>query len=58
MLGKEYDISKIIVYTRTDCCQSRIQNSNIILLDSQKNVIQTINYGSPKYRKEFIITQN
>jgi hypothetical protein len=56
-LRKEYDIGKIVIYTRTDCCTSRINNSNIQLIDSSGNITQEINYGSAEYRKEFIITQ-
>lgn len=56
-LGKEYDIGKIVIYTRTDCCTNRINNSNIQLIDSSGGITQEINYGSAAYRKEFIITQ-
>lgn len=54
-LGTDYDIRKIIIYTRTDCCQGRISGSNIKLLDSSRKTVKMINYGSASYRKEFII---
>ena len=54
-LGLDYSIRKIVIYTRTDCCQNRINNSLIRLLDSNKKITKTINYGSAKYRKEFNI---
>jgi hypothetical protein len=54
-LGTDYDVRKIIIYTRTDCCQSRISGSSIKLLDSSRKTVKMINYGSATYRKEFII---
>lgn len=55
-LGREYSIGKLVIYTRTDCCMNRINDSNIQLINSDGNVSQQINYGSAQYRKEFIIT--
>jgi len=54
-LGNDYDLRKIVIYTRTDCCQNRINGSNIKLLDSSRKTVKIINYGSASYRKEFNI---
>ena len=52
-LGKEYDISKVVIYNRTDCCQTRINNSIIKLLKSNRSLYKSANYGIQKPIKTF-----
>lgn len=38
-LGSAYDITKVIIYNRTDCCAERMNPARIILRDGQQNVV-------------------
>ncbi len=40
-LGSEHDITKIVVYNRTDCCSGRTAGSTLQILDKDKNVTWT-----------------
>ena len=54
-LGKEYDIHEIKIYNRTDCCQTRINNSVIKLLHSNRKLFKAINYGINSPIKSFFV---
>ena len=54
-LLKPYELSKIIVYNRTDCCNNRLRNANITLLGEGRKFISKINYGNEQKRKIFTI---
>ena len=54
-LLKPYELSKIIVYNRTDCCNNRLRNANITLLGEGRKFISKIDYGNEQKRKIFTI---
>ena len=38
-LGAMYDITKILIFNRTDCCMDRINPASIQLLDDEKELV-------------------
>ena len=52
-LKKDYDISKIVVYNRSDCCQIRLNNAKIHLLKKDGSLFKEIIYGSASPIKTF-----
>jgi hypothetical protein len=50
-LGKEVDVSKVIVRNRTDCCSNRINGAYILLLDSNQRVF----YKSPPFANSKLV---
>jgi hypothetical protein len=54
-LGKEYELSKIVIYNRTDCCQGRINNASIKLLKNDRSLFKNINYGTNSPVKTFFV---
>jgi hypothetical protein len=40
-LGKEMDITRVVVYNRRNCCRERINTSQIFLSDARKKIIYT-----------------
>jgi len=54
-LLKPYELNKIVIFNRTDCCQRRLRNANITLLGEGRKFISKINYGNENKRKVFNI---
>jgi len=46
-LGKEYNIVRVDVFNRTDCCKDRIIGSTVSLLDSNKTVLVSQKWTEP-----------
>lgn len=46
-LGKEYNIVRVDVYNRTDCCKDRIIGSTVSLLDSNRKVMVSQKWTEP-----------
>ena len=55
-LNKDFEISKVVIYNRTDCCSSRILNSKVQLLDKNKIILKelTINKDEKFITKNFL----
>jgi hypothetical protein len=45
-LGKNYDIKKIVVLNRNDCCMERLKDSTVIALDENRNTIWSAKLNS------------
>ena len=43
-LGASYLIQSVEVWNRTDCCGDRLTNFNVILLDANQGVVNTVNF--------------
>ena len=54
-LQNDYKISKVVIYNRTDCCQSRLNNCVIKVLDKNRNIIKTFYYGTNRAVKTFYL---
>ena len=54
-LQNNYNISKIVIYNRTDCCQDRLDNCVIKVLDENRNILKSFEYGINKKIKTFYI---
>lgn len=59
-LGKEYDITRIVYYNRSDCCDSRSQGMKIELLNSSRTVVgnATISAGKGPQTFNFLSCSN
>jgi hypothetical protein len=53
-LGKIVNVTKIVVYNRPDCCQSRLNGTVISLMDNNNKIVWTATLNSER-RQEFII---
>jgi len=45
-LTSTIDLSKVIIYNRSDCCSDRLDGVHITLMNNERNVIYDSNYGS------------
>lgn len=54
-LKREYVLSKLEVYNRLDCCQDELIGSEILLLNANRDVVQTLVVDSA--RKVYVFTQ-
>lgn len=54
-LKREYVLSKLEVYNRVDCCQDELVGSEILLLNGNRDVVQTIAIDSG--RQVYVFTR-
>lgn len=45
-LSSSIDVSKVIIYNRSDCCSSRLDGVHITLMNADRDVVYDTNYGS------------
>ena len=55
-LGSDQEITKIVIYNRTDCCAERINPARILLRNSEHKTVWQHNIKSTQKRYEFAVT--
>lgn len=55
-LGSDHEITKLVIYNRTDCCGARINPARIVLTDNERNVVWQNAITSPQSRYEIAIS--
>ena len=52
-LGQQTNISKVVIYNRTDCCQIRLSGTVVMIIDQNGN---TVNHASNPLTNELVQT--
>lgn len=56
-LGQEYNISKIKVFNRVDCCFDRLNEYKLLLLNSQRDIIKSMDFANSLLEYELLVKE-
>ena len=55
-LTDSYDVTRIVIWNRLDCCLEKLSGAVLSLLDANKDVMRDYNFGDTTNQQQFVFT--